>query len=68
MQHDSPLGTWTFARWRPAEPLASYIEELWHMRSEGSYTRERLLPRPHMDVLINLGEARPDGDSVVLEV
>jgi hypothetical protein len=38
------------------------------MRSEGSYTRERLLPRPHMDVLINLGEARPDGDSVVLEV
>jgi AraC-like DNA-binding protein len=26
------------------------------MRSEGSYTRERLLPRAHMDLLINLGE------------
>jgi AraC-like DNA-binding protein len=56
VQHDSPLGRWELARWRPAEPLKGYIEELWHMRSSGSYTRERLLPRPHMDVLINLGD------------
>ncbi|MGH9314619.1 MAG: DUF6597 domain-containing transcriptional factor [Vicinamibacterales bacterium] len=56
LRHDSPLGRWEFARWRPLAPLESYIEELWHLRSDGSYTRERLLPRPHMDLLINLGD------------
>jgi hypothetical protein len=56
VQHDSPLGRWEFARWRPAAPLQACIEELWHMRSDGSYTRERLLPHAHMDLLINLGE------------
>lgn len=56
VQHDSPLGRWEFARWRPAAPLQGCIDELWHMRSNGSYTRERLLPHAHMDLLINLGE------------
>jgi AraC-like DNA-binding protein len=56
VRHDSSLGRWELARWQPAPPLQCYIEELWHMRSEGSYTRERLLPRAHMDLLINLGE------------
>jgi AraC-like DNA-binding protein len=56
VRHDSSLGRWEFARWQPAAPLQCYIADLWHMRSEGSYTRERLLPRAHMDLLINLGE------------
>jgi AraC-like DNA-binding protein len=56
VRHDSPLGRWEFARWHPSAPLESCIDDLWHMRSEGSYTRERLLPRAHMELLINLGE------------
>jgi AraC-like DNA-binding protein len=41
VRHDSSLGRWEFARWQPPAALQCYIEDLWHMRSEGSYTRER---------------------------
>jgi AraC-like DNA-binding protein len=71
VQHDSPLGRWQFARWVTQPPLASCIFDLWDLRSEGSYSRERLVPRSYMDLLINLGEphrllsrgpGRPDRD------
>jgi len=56
VQHDSPLGRWQFARWVTQPPLASSILDLWDLRSDGSYSRERLVPRSYMDLLINLGE------------
>jgi AraC-like DNA-binding protein len=56
VQHDSPLGRWQFARWVTQPPLASCILDFWDLRSEGSYSRERLVPRSYMDLLINLGE------------
>jgi AraC-like DNA-binding protein len=56
VQHDSPLGRWQFARWTTEPPLTSSILDLWDLRSEGSYSRERLVPRSYMDLLINLGE------------
>jgi AraC-like DNA-binding protein len=56
VRHDSPLGRWQFARWVTQPPLAACIVDLWDLRSEGSYSRERLIPRSYMDLLINLGE------------
>lgn len=43
-------------RWTPAPPLAGLVISLWDLESYGAYTRERIPPRTHFDLLINLGE------------
>ncbi len=53
--HDSPLGRWRFWALTPAPPLASAVQMLWALDGEDAYTRERLLPRDTVELLINLG-------------
>ena len=65
-EHDSALGRWRIARWTTRPPLSARVSELWDLESHGAYTRERILPRTHFDLLINLGESPhrlwlPDG-------
>ena len=56
IQHDSILGRWRMALWRTWPPLAQFVSQLWDLESYGAYTRERIPPRPHFYLLINLGE------------
>jgi AraC-like DNA-binding protein len=56
IDHDSVLGRWRMAQWSTWPPLSRYVAQLWDLESHGAYTRERIPPRTHFDLLINLGE------------
>jgi AraC-like DNA-binding protein len=56
IDHDSPLGRWRLAQWTTWPPLSRFVAQLWDLESRGAYTRERILPRTHFDLLINLGD------------
>jgi AraC-like DNA-binding protein len=56
IQHDSPLGRWRMVRWAPGLHLTQWVRALWDLESRDAYTRERILPRTHFDLLINLGD------------
>lgn len=55
IEHDSVLGRWRLAQWATWPPLSRFVGQLWDLESHGAYTRERILPRTHFDLLINLG-------------
>ena len=54
--NDSALGRWQFWTLTPRAPLAGAVQMLWALDGEDAYTRERLLPRDTIELLINLGE------------
>jgi AraC-like DNA-binding protein len=56
VRNNSPLGKWCFTLWAPSSALRGYVMALWDLESEDAYTRERIPPRTHFDLLINLGE------------
>jgi len=56
IDHDSPLGRWRLVRWAPAPQLSGFVRRFGIWRADGAYTRERIPPRTHFDLLINLGE------------
>jgi AraC-like DNA-binding protein len=56
IEHDSALGRWRLAQWNTSPPLSGYVAQLWDLESHGAYTRERIIPRTHFDLLINLGD------------
>jgi AraC-like DNA-binding protein len=56
IDHDSPLGRWRLTQWTTSPPLSQSVAQLWDLESHGAYTRERILPRTHFDLLINLGD------------
>ena len=54
--NDSALGRWQLWTLTPQAPLAGAVQMLWALDGEDAYTRERLLPRDTIELLINLGE------------
>jgi|CXWL01.1.fsa_nt_gi AraC-like DNA-binding protein len=53
--HDSPLGRWTVAVWRPAPRLDELVATMWFGEGQVSYARDRILPSAQSQLLINLG-------------
>jgi AraC-like DNA-binding protein len=56
IEHDSALGRWRMAQWGTWPPLSRFVAQLWDLESYGAYTRERMPPRTHFYLLINLGD------------
>lgn len=55
--HDSVLGSWQFWTLVPRPPLARAVQSLWALDASDAYSRERLLPRDTVELIINLRAA-----------
>jgi AraC-like DNA-binding protein len=64
VEHDSPLGRWSYTAAHPVGHLATWVELFWTVDADPAYGRERILPRSTTEVLFNLGEQHRlvDGD------
>lgn len=56
VEHDSPLGRWTFCAARATGLLAETVELFWTLEARDAYSRERILPRSSTELMFNLGE------------
>ncbi len=52
--HDSPLGRWTLASFRPAH-LAGVVDALWYFEGRVALPRERIFPDGRADLILHLG-------------
>ncbi|HXU34614.1 MAG TPA: AraC family transcriptional regulator [Thermoanaerobaculia bacterium] len=52
--HDSPLGRWTIAGWRPAH-LAGIVEGIWYFEGFVALPRERIFPDGRAELIVHLG-------------
>jgi AraC-like DNA-binding protein len=52
--HDSPLGRWSLARWRPTH-LAGAVEGIWHFEGTLTHLRERHFPDGRLELVVHLG-------------
>lgn len=52
--HDSPLGRWTMASWRPGH-LAGLVDALWYFEGFVALRRERIFPDGRADLIVHLG-------------
>ena len=55
IDHDSPLGRWSFVGARPSGPLGEAVELFWTLDAEDSYTRELIFPRAATELMFTLG-------------
>lgn len=56
LHHDSPAGHWDFAGFEPGPPWDDYLQMVWAVEGQASWSREKILPSSHIEVLINLGQ------------
>jgi AraC-like DNA-binding protein len=54
-EHDTPLGRFLYAEWRPAH-LAVFVDVFWHARGSATFPRKRLFPNGRIELLVNLGD------------
>jgi AraC-like DNA-binding protein len=52
--HDSPLGRWTMASWKPRH-LAGIVDGLWYFEGFVALPRERIFPDGRADLIVHLG-------------
>jgi hypothetical protein len=57
VRHLSPRGRWTYCEWRPAH-LADTVELLWLSDGVSYQDRDRHVPSPSVELLVNLGGDR----------
>jgi AraC-like DNA-binding protein len=55
---DTPLGRWRLSLYRPCGELLPHVETLWAVSGTTTYSVERILPRPGLELLVNL-ESEP---------
>src|SRR5690606_12575041 len=53
-RHDSALGRWLLARWRPAH-LAGAVDRLWYFEGTVLHPRERVFPGGYIEFNVQLG-------------
>lgn len=53
-RHDSALGRWLLARWRPAH-LAGAVDQLWYFEGTVLHPRERVFPGGYIEFNVQLG-------------
>jgi len=54
-EHDTPLGRFSYAEWRPAH-LAPLVELFWYAQGTATFPRKRLFPNGRIELLVNLGD------------
>lgn len=54
LHHDSPLGRWLMADWRPAH-LAGLVELIWYFDGAIAFPRERVFPNGRVSLIVHLG-------------
>jgi AraC-like DNA-binding protein len=52
--HDSALGRWLFARWRPPQ-LAGVVDSMWYFEGTLTHRRERIFPDGRIELIVHLG-------------
>lgn len=53
-RHDSTLGSWTLARWTPAD-LSEFVDGVWCFDGSMALLRERHFPLGTLDLIVHLG-------------
>lgn len=53
-RHDSALGRWLIARWRP-RPLAGVLDHLWYFEGTVLHPRERIFPDGRIELNVHFG-------------
>jgi AraC-like DNA-binding protein len=61
----SPLGSWTTARWSPPNPspLRGVVERIWYFDGVMTHPRERVFPDGRAELIVMLDEPHRDGDA-----
>jgi AraC-like DNA-binding protein len=53
-EHDTPLGRFRYAEWRPAH-LSALVDLFWYAQGTATFPRKRLFPNGRVELLVNFG-------------